>query len=118
MAGAAASPLVLDAVVGADSIDDSLIAELRALAPFGEGNPEPLFGLCGARLVTQRLVGTGHLKLSVEAGGRAFQAIGFGMDSLLPEGARSVDLAFTPEHNTYNGITSIQLRLRETASLP
>jgi len=113
MAGAPPRPVVLDAVVEADSIDGQLIAELSALAPFGEGNPEPLFGLGGARLVSQRLVGSGHLKLSIEADGRAFQAIGFGMNSLLPGDARSIDLAFTPEHNTYNGRTTIQLRLRD-----
>jgi single-stranded-DNA-specific exonuclease len=75
------------------------------------GNPEPVFLLEGARVLSSRAVKGQHLKLVLQAGGLCFDAIGFNMAGI-EEGADRIDVAFTPELNRWNGRETIQLRLR------
>jgi len=50
----------------------------RHMEPFGVGNPTPAFLCSGLRVVgAPRVVGRGHLRLRLEQGGRAVDAIGF-----------------------------------------
>jgi single-stranded-DNA-specific exonuclease len=81
------------------------------MAPFGEGNPEPVWGLRGARMIgPPRVVGERHLKLQVGVGPTQCDAIGFGMGAREVPGGE-LDLAFTVRQNTFMGRTSPQLHL-------
>ena len=103
--------LSIDARVSADELTEELAAGIASMGPFGAGNPEPVLMLDEAEIVDRRIVGNGHLKLKLKSGGLIFNSIGFGMaDSISPE-ARSVSAAFTPELNTWQGMTSLQLKL-------
>ena len=106
----------LDAVVRGEEITDALVGELAKCAPFGVGNPEPVLAIEGAHVLDTRTVGNGHLKLVVSSGGRTFDAIGFGMADRTPEKSTDVNLAFTPQFNTWNGRTTIQLKLKDIAT--
>ncbi|MBN1282676.1 MAG: single-stranded-DNA-specific exonuclease RecJ [Proteobacteria bacterium] len=113
--GATAPPplLEIDAVASPHEITPRLVDELARLAPFGEGNPEPLIAMSGIGVAGTRTVGNGHLKLSLSAGGHAFEAIGFGMGEATPPHGSTVSVAFTPQWNTYNSVTSMQLKLAD-----
>jgi single-stranded-DNA-specific exonuclease len=95
----------------------SLLGVLRHLAPFGHGNPTPVFVTRGVALAGQpRIVGRDHLKLSLAADGSAVDAIGFGMGDRLAEIGRPgqrLDVAYRLEENTWNGRTRVQARLAD-----
>lgn len=103
----------LDAFVEANDIDEALVAELRMCEPYGVGNPEPVFGMNATCVTEAKTVGNGHLKLTLASEGRQFEAIGFNMAHLSPQPGAHVDIAFTPQFNTWNGRTSIQLKLKD-----
>jgi len=99
-----------------------IVAEVRRLEPYGQGNPEPIFLAHEAQVVALRIVGRnpllgkpGHLKLVLRSprGGRSVDAIGFGMADLpVGQGGR-ITILYTPEINVWNGAASLQLRLRD-----
>jgi single-stranded-DNA-specific exonuclease len=109
--------LHVDALVSLSEVDHRLVRELDRLHPFGAGNPEPTLAACNLEILAQRVVGDGHLKLTVRHGGSApFDGIGFRMGPLADRGlapGRAVDLAFVPELNRWNGLDRIQLRIRD-----
>lgn len=100
-----------------ENLDFDLLNELSSLGPFGMRNPEPLFCLTGVRVAEYRTVGNGgrHLKVKVQGdGGITLDAIGFDMSeycNLLFDNPDNIDVAFALNENTWNGHTSIQLRL-------
>lgn len=109
--------LEVDAVVSASDITPSLVAEVGRLEPFGIGNPEPVLALSEAQIADRRPVGSGHVKLRLEAEGVFFDAIGFSMAERVDAGIRRASVAFTPQFNTWNGCTSVQLKLRDLVAL-
>jgi single-stranded-DNA-specific exonuclease len=95
--------------------NEELYSLLRHAAPFGMGNPAPVFAARGVRISgSPRTVGKNHLKLTLAAGSRTLDAIGFGMaDRLSEPGLLSgeIDVAFRLEENTWNGRTRLQAKL-------
>ncbi|MCM2357183.1 MAG: single-stranded-DNA-specific exonuclease RecJ [Geobacteraceae bacterium] len=104
--------LVIDGELSAAEITLELAELIENLAPFGMGNPEPVFILKGAHVAGRQIVKEHHLKLRLAAGGRVLEAIGFNMaqGNALPE---TIDVAFSLEVNSWNGRRRIQLRLRD-----
>ena len=102
-------------------LDQSLYKSIQYLAPFGMGNPEPVFASRGVTLENMRLLGkeNTHLKLWLKADGKTFEAIAFGMGSLAGEMqiGDSIDVAYTLDENTWNGNTKLQLKIRDIASI-
>jgi len=93
-----------------------LVRGLRRLAPFGEGNPEPVFLAEGLTVAEVRPVGkTGtHLKLLLATpDGRAFDAIGFSLAERIPDLApgERIDVLFQLDENEWNGRITVQLKL-------
>jgi single-stranded-DNA-specific exonuclease len=95
--------------------DEELCRLLKHAAPFGMGNPTPVFLARGVHLAgAPKVVGGSHLKLALAASDRTLDAIGFGMADRLDEvGARGVsfDLAFKLEENEWKGSTRAQARI-------
>jgi len=97
-------------------ITGELIDGLEKLAPHGNANPMPAFASFGVSLVGKiRVVRGDHLKFAVrQAGSKTLPVIGFKMaeyEELLAEHPL-IDVIYTPQLNTYQGTTSIQLSLR------
>jgi len=115
--------LLIDAVVEWEELTMRLAGELESLAPFGPANPEPTLLLRGVSPIGPRIVGTDHLKCRVRKGprhprdgkGEWLDVIGFRMGDRLPimDGGAELDLAFTPERNSWQGRESLQLRLKD-----
>jgi single-stranded-DNA-specific exonuclease len=97
-------------------IDWPLYEEIIQLEPFGMGNPTPVFGACGARLLaTPRILQEKHLKLRVGKGARTLDALGWGWAKRTPSLAagQQVDMAFALEQNNYQDMASLQLIIKD-----
>ena len=117
--------LRIDAELRPAEIGLALAEHLRRLAPFGAGNPEPVF-ICSeltaheVRLLPDKKgTGPGHLKLRLGPHGAAsidrpeFDAIGFSLGGMsLAVGAR-LDAAFQLSIDTWNGAQRLQLKLKD-----
>jgi len=107
----------IDVRIKAEHITPEFYRDMMLFAPFGEGNLEPVFSLENMTVKEARLVGNGskHLKLSLvpENGIKCFDAIGFSLGKNFPDlkGGDILDVAFQLCENTWNGSTSIQLKL-------
>ena len=109
--------LDIDALVALTEIDGQLVRSFERLRPFGNGNPAPVFCSYGVTALpgSVRTLRGGHLKLAFGQGGASHAAIGFNMaDSMAPVAeAGPLDIAFSPQLNTWRGQTSVQLLLKD-----
>lgn len=95
-----------------------LARELEALAPFGTGNPRPVFMMRGLWPASRTYVGVekNHLKLKLRTRGLDVDAVGFNMPAdrvAFPEPAQPMDAAFTLELNRWAGREVLQMGLRD-----
>lgn len=96
------------------------IDALENAAPFGRSNPEPTFVVSGVRMRGVRIVGTTHLKGTVDpaslpasVGRGRVDVIAFGAAEREAEWSGPVDLLASPEVNEFNGTKTVQLRVRD-----
>ena len=98
-------------------MDSRLVRLLDQLRPFGQGNPSPVFCTYGVTLMPNSLreLHGGHLRMALKEGPTLLQAIGFRMGDRLDDlaGATALDVAYTPQFNTYRGQTTVQLVLKD-----
>ncbi|MCP4682748.1 MAG: single-stranded-DNA-specific exonuclease RecJ [Desulfobacterales bacterium] len=106
----------VDAEISFQDINHEFIARIKALSPFGEGNPEPIFLARSLEVLGSRVVGERHLKLNVRQGNKTFDAIGFGLGYRHSLKGETVDMVFTPELNEWQGYERIQLRVVDLKS--
>ncbi len=111
--GLPAPSYTIDSELDLSYINDKLIQFLEKMAPFGEGNPMPLFLTRNLRPVNNsRIVGKNHLKFKVTDGSRMFNVIAYNMGQYrdrVKVGAPPIDLLYNVEENEWMGKTSIQL---------
>jgi len=108
--------LTIDTLTSLDEFNESFLAELDTLAPFGIGNPEPVLGLENLTVLSSRLVGKGHLRIRIKEGRRTREAIGFGMGSRHPLSGEGMKMAFSPTINTYQGKRTLQMKVIDLQS--
>lgn len=105
-----------DLVLSLDDVDLDLVHWMSYLGPHGIGNPGPLFLASSVTLSGARTVGESHLKVSLEAGGRRLEAIGFGLAERHPPeslGDGPHDVLFRLERNEWRGVAKPQARLAD-----
>ncbi len=104
----------VDALVGAGELSMELAEELRALAPFGRGNPPVCLMIADASLHDPRPMGEGrHLRFTVASRGARARAVSFGQGGRLPvEEGEPVEATFSLEVNEWNGVSEPRLVLR------
>lgn len=105
--------LYIDARMELSEITESLIAEIQALAPFGAGNPQPLFVSDTFSAGTPFVVGNGHMKMCLAVERTNLEVIGFGMEARIPPPNSSVQVVFVPEINVWQGSRKIQLTVKD-----
>jgi len=105
--------LPIAAWLTADLISEGLMAELDSLHPYGQANPEPVFGL--RRVVFRRRPETfkmRHFRFWVEdARGRALNGVAWKMADRIPPMGAPVDLAVKLNWNYFNERKLMQLEL-------
>lgn len=96
-----------------EQITERLMDELETLHPFGQGNPEPVFGVRGVILRSPPDVfKEQHFRFNFEDGrGRRLHGVAWKMAHRLPPLGRALDLAVELKWNHFNGRKLLQLAL-------
>jgi single-stranded-DNA-specific exonuclease len=115
LAGRPPRALEVDAEVALADLSLPMTEELARLAPYGAANREPLFALTGVVALATRLVGKGHLQLTLDHGGATSEAIAFGLGDQDPGAGARVDLIATAELDTYRGARRARLKVSRLA---
>ena len=98
-------------------ITGGVAAGIAALAPFGAGNPRPVFSARRVEIVDgPRKLKERHLKMALRQDGRIFRAIAWRAaerHDYITEHKAALDVAFSLEQNQYNGETYVELTLAD-----
>lgn len=109
--------LKLEDELGPKDIDYRLMDQLEHLEPFGACNPKPVFSLKNLTVESFRRMGKGeeHIKISVSDGDRIYDAVAFNVGEAYTgiQQREVLDLAFTLEKNSFKGIDSIQMMIKD-----
>jgi single-stranded-DNA-specific exonuclease len=116
------SDLKLDGALMPGAASQQLVEQLDAPGPYGASAAGPRFAFPDCVIHFAKQIGTGHLKLTFSDGtGPRLEAIAFGAfdtalgPTLLNHGGARFHLAGRLELNTWQGRTSVQLRLDDAA---
>ena len=109
--------LWLDASLAFRSINAQVASELAVLAPFGAGNPNPLFRASRVEIIDgPRRVKERHLKMAFKQDGRVLRGIAWRAserETFVTEHKSAIDLAFSLEQDTWNGERYLQLSVAD-----
>ena len=111
----AAQKLTIAAWLAPEQIREPLMDELEALHPFGQGNPEPVFGLRGVVLrQAPEVFKEYHYRLWIEDGrGRRLHGVAWKLAHRLPPVGVPIDLAVELAWNYFNDRKLLQLELQD-----
>jgi len=109
--------LRIDGDLGFRAITGGVASGVAALAPFGAGNPKPVFAARGVEIIDgPRKLKERHLKMALRQDGRVFRAIAWRAaerHDFLTEHKAALDVAFSLDQNQYNGETYVELTLAD-----
>ncbi|WP_414529958.1 single-stranded-DNA-specific exonuclease RecJ [Nodularia chucula] len=108
-------PLVkIDAQLDFNHINYQLYQQLNSLHPCGMENPDPLFWTSQVQVIEQKIVGKGHIKLTlsqtINHQQYKMKAIAWRWRDYFPLPPR-IDIAYKLRENHFNGNTTIELEL-------
>ena len=112
MNGKTLKPFInIDLDLSPEDVNIDLVEEISKLEPFGASNPSPVFSLKNCTIRQKRLMGENknHLRLTVESDGYEFTCIKWQSGDVGLEEGDTLDIAFHPQINEFNGNTSVQL---------
>jgi single-stranded-DNA-specific exonuclease len=106
--------LEIDAGVDFSEVNFNLVRELSLLEPFGNANKKPVLGAKEIEILDPKSVGNNHLKAKSKQKSITIETIGFSMAPAIEkiEDSLTIDIAFTPCINEWNGKRSLQLNLK------
>ena len=108
--------LSIECILPPEEVSCALYDQIQQLAPFGKGNPVPVFASEKMNIVGGPWVlKTRHLKLQVQGNGSKVDAIWWKNGDLADtiRGACQVDLAYTMERDRYQGQEKLLLTIRD-----
>ena len=109
--------LWIDGALAFRSINEQVASELLTLAPFGAGNPNPIFRTSRVEVVDgPRRVKERHLKMAFKQDGRVMRGIAWRAserEEFVSEHRAAIDLAFSLEQDTWNGERYLQLSVAD-----
>lgn len=110
--------LDIDLELTLEDVDISLVEEISKLEPFGASNPTPSFVLKDLILKQKKLMGPTkeHLKLIIDTPQGTKDCVWWSKGDLPLIAGDKFDIAFAPQLNTYNGVTNIQLVIKDMHS--
>jgi single-stranded-DNA-specific exonuclease len=111
--------LTIDAEINLGDISEKLINEIEALGPFGTGNPEPVFMARNIQVVSSKMVGKNHRKMSLvqssKHAAKPFYAIRFNAADRLQTEMTFARVAFRLRWNRWNAKKTIQLIIEDAS---
>ena len=109
--------LWIDGAITFRGINEQVVAELTSLAPFGAGNPCPVFRTSRVEVVDgPRRIKERHLKMAFRQDGRIMRGIAWRArerEDFVTEHRQALDLAFSLEQDTWNGERYLQLSVAD-----
>src|SRR5262245_36129812 len=109
--------LRIDADLTFRGITGDVAYGVASLAPFGAGNPRPVFAARRVEIIDgPRMLKERHLKMALKQDGRIFRAIAWRAaerHDYLTEHKAALDVAFSLDQNQYNGETFVELNLAD-----
>ena len=107
--------LDVDMELSISDVDISLVEEISKLEPFGMSNPSPTFVVKDLTLKQKKLMGSTkeHLKLIVETPNGLMDCVWWSRGDVPLMAGDKLDIAFAPQLNVFNGVTSVQLVLKD-----
>jgi single-stranded-DNA-specific exonuclease len=107
----------IDGALDFRSITEQVASEMTRLAPFGAGNPNPVFRASRVEIVDgPRRVKDRHLKMAFRQDGRVLRGIAWRAserEAFVTEHRSAIDLAFSLEQDTWNGERYLQLSIAD-----
>ena len=116
-----ADALEIDALITTAGADRGLLDSFQRLAPFGPGNPEPLFALAEARVERPMMLRGGHVRctLSDRSGGRlkavAWRAEETELGRRLMGGGGALHVVGRLKADDWNGRQGVELEIDDIA---
>ncbi len=109
--------LNIDEIIDIDEINKDMVESISILEPFGEANKMPVFAFKNLKIDSIRSLSEGkHLKLVLKSNKNTYiNAIGFNLGHFSNDfviGDR-VDIAGSLEINSFNGVDSIQINIKD-----
>ncbi|MBQ8189036.1 MAG: single-stranded-DNA-specific exonuclease RecJ [Lachnospiraceae bacterium] len=111
--------VMIDVPMPIDYVSKELLDQMALLEPYGNGNKKPLFAQKGVLFEHGTILGKGGnvVKGRVKSPqGTAFEAIYFGDGAAFLQNIGKcggfVNIVYTPEENTYRGMTKIQIGIK------
>ncbi len=109
--------LWIDGAITFRGLSAQVASELSALAPFGAGNPTPVFRASRVEIVDgPRRIKDRHLKMAFKQDGRILRGIAWRAserETFVAEHRAAIDLAFSLEQDTWNGEKYLQLSIAD-----
>lgn len=119
------SVLKIDGAIGASGATLELVEQMEQAGPYGSGHSQPIFAVPAHRLRDVRIVGTSHVKITLEAmdgsrlDGIAFRAADAPLGQMLMNArGRQIHVAGTLGADQWQGQKRVQLRVLDAALAP
>ncbi len=105
---------MIDAQCDLSDINHALMSDIEKLAPFGTSNPEPVLCVRNVNVTSPSVVGNNHLRMRINRDGISCNSIWFSKGHFIKAISGSIiDIAFTPQINNWNGMSDIQLKMKD-----
>ena len=109
--------LRVDGTLTFREMTDELVTALEALAPYGAGNPRPVFRTRGTQVADgPRRIKERHLKMALRQDGRVLRAMAWrasDRSDFVAEHRDNLDVAFSVQHDAWNGERYVQLTVED-----
>lgn len=118
---AAADAVEIDALISTSAATRALLDDFQRLAPFGPGNPEPVFALAGVRAEYPMMLKGGHVRVTLtdESGARlkavAWRAGETVLGQRLLEGGSGLHVVGKLRPDDWQGRNSVELEIEDAA---
>lgn len=106
--------LKIDYIINPCDISVDTVDEIHRIAPFGNGNNEPIFGIMGVELVKAVSIGGGkHVKILFKSGKETFDGTMFGIihSDFMFDPGDILDIAVRIKRNYFSGFESAVIHI-------
>jgi single-stranded-DNA-specific exonuclease len=110
----------IDALVTPKAADRALYEDFQRLAPFGPGNPEPMFALAEVSVDQPQMLRGGHVRCVLSSAGAKLKAIAWRAENTdlgrrLMAGGGGLNVAGRLKPDDWNGRHGVQLEIEDAA---